>query len=353
VSPISSIGVLATFLARSRASPSGAHDIDPVFSSQFVVDSKARSDAGQLILFPGALGDCLCAFPTFSALTASARGETLLVLNPPALELVEPPHALSMQRREVADLFATSPPAEATMALLGNHHTVHSWTGHHQPGFTERLASITGGVVHLHRFRGMSAGEHATEYYARSARVRPMSARLWTSPEIETWAHDWMCTRVGRNRHLVLLHPGSGSPRKNWGGFKALVPALRRRDRVVAVLLGPAETDDVGVWYETMTVRDLTISQVAALLRRASLYVGNDSGVSHLAAAVGTPAVVLFGPTDPSVWAPRGPATHIVYAPLSCQGCGPDRFCQDRLPPATVLDAVRQLQADRLTSMPV
>ena len=50
---------------------------------------------------------------------------------------------------------------------------------------------------------------------------------------------------------------------------------------------------------------------LACWLARASLYIGNDSGITHLAAAVGTPTLALFGPTDPAVWAPRGPNVRV------------------------------------------
>lgn len=51
---------------------------------------------------------------------------------------------------------------------------------------------------------------------------------------------------------------------------------------------------------------------LACWLARARLYIGNDSGITHLAAAVGTPVLALFGPTDPAVWAPRGPHVRVV-----------------------------------------
>jgi ADP-heptose:LPS heptosyltransferase len=59
-------------------------------------------------------------------------------------------------------------------------------------------------------------------------------------------------------------------------------------------------------------VRDVPLRVLGALLGRAGLYVGNDSGVSHLAAAAGAPTLALFGPTDPAVWAPVGPAVETV-----------------------------------------
>jgi heptosyltransferase-2 len=62
-------------------------------------------------------------------------------------------------------------------------------------------------------------------------------------------------------------------------------------------------------------VRIDDLYHLACWLRQARLYVGNDSGISHLAAAVGIPTVAIFGPTDPAVWAPRGAHVAVVRAP--------------------------------------
>jgi heptosyltransferase III len=58
----------------------------------------------------------------------------------------------------------------------------------------------------------------------------------------------------------------------------------------------------------------LDLVEVAATLAVCQSYLGNDSGISHLAAAVGTPVTALFGPTDPAVWRPLGPAVRVVRA---------------------------------------
>jgi heptosyltransferase III len=60
--------------------------------------------------------------------------------------------------------------------------------------------------------------------------------------------------------------------------------------------------------------RSLPLRTLAATLARASVYVGNDSGVTHLAAAAGTPAVAIFGPTDPAQWSPLGRAVRVLRA---------------------------------------
>ncbi len=60
---------------------------------------------------------------------------------------------------------------------------------------------------------------------------------------------------------------------------------------------------------------------LAALMQRCAVFVGNDAGPMHLAAAVGCPVVGLFGPTDPAVWGPRGKSTAVVYKGLDCRAC--------------------------------
>jgi len=70
---------------------------------------------------------------------------------------------------------------------------------------------------------------------------------------------------------------------------------------------------------------------VAGLLRRAALYVGNDSGITHMAAAVGVPVVALFGPTDPARWAPQGGRVEVLAQETS---------------PQEVLEALGRLQED-------
>jgi hypothetical protein len=105
----------------------------------------------------------------------------------------------------------------------------------------------------------------------------------------------------------TALHPGSGSAHKNWpaGNFADLARRLASERERVWWIIGPAEEGmtlpaDARVW------RDPDLGVLAASLSRCRLFVGNDSGVTHLAAACGCPTVVLFGGSDPRVWMPRG-----------------------------------------------
>ena len=124
---------------------------------------------------------------------------------------------------------------------------------------------------------------------------------------------------------VIALHPGSGSPRKNWPleNWSALgrwLGSLPQRPRLL-VVGGEADTAQFATlpaaWtgLDLLVALDLPLPHLAAVLERCRLFVGHDSGISHLAAAVGTPCVLLFGPTDPAVWAPANPDVRVLPAP--------------------------------------
>jgi ADP-heptose:LPS heptosyltransferase len=123
----------------------------------------------------------------------------------------------------------------------------------------------------------------------------------------------------GMPRGFLALHPGSGSPAKNWpaGRFGELARRLSP-DREWLLVAGPADEEaleSLGVPPGARLARELPLPPLAAVLGRAGLYVGNDSGVSHLAAAAGAPTLTLFGPTAPALWAPLGRRVEVVVAP--------------------------------------
>jgi len=94
-----------------------------------------------------------------------------------------------------------------------------------------------------------------------------------------------------------------------------------RRGRRVVFVLGPVELERLavgviqGIRGEFETVERAGLIRLAEVLGEARCYLGNDSGVSQLAGALGVPTVVLFGPSDPRVWRPVGPAVRVVEAP--------------------------------------
>ncbi len=119
-------------------------------------------------------------------------------------------------------------------------------------------------------------------------------------------------TFPGSRSAMLALHPGSGSPRKNW-------PAARWREvcaRIDApwlIIGGEAEAevrDTFAPYGECLFGRPLL--EVAERLAGCRGFLGHDSGIAHLAAAVGTPCGLLFGPTDPAIWAPPGPQVRVL-----------------------------------------
>ena len=90
--------------------------------------------------------------------------------------------------------------------------------------------------------------------------------------------------------------------------------ALRRENRAVVLVGGEADgpaLDALGP-LASRTAAHLPLPTLAALLSRASLFIGHDSGITHLAAASGAPVLALFGPTDPEIWAPPGEGVQVL-----------------------------------------
>ena len=105
---------------------------------------------------------------------------------------------------------------------------------------------------------------------------------------------------------FLAVHPGSGSPAKNWPAERFAEAARRLSGgRPWLLVLGPAE-ERPAAWPGAVVAREWPLRVLGAALSRAGLFLGNDSGVAHLAAASGAPTLTLFGPTDPALWAPVG-----------------------------------------------
>lgn len=129
---------------------------------------------------------------------------------------------------------------------------------------------------------------------------------------------------------LVMLHPGARYWFKAWPPERFAALANRFIDELQATVIiggGPSE-QPIAKAIERMAhpaiinlVGAIGLREYAALVTRCALFVGNDNGAMHIAAAVGTPVVGLFGPSDPVQWAPRGTRTEICYKGVDCRAC--------------------------------
>ena len=128
-----------------------------------------------------------------------------------------------------------------------------------------------------------------------------------------------------RNAAKVIIHPGSGSVRKRWplARFLKVADVLEKRGLQPQMICGPAESDlaDELRSQERPVYHLNELTDLVEWLEPAGGYIGNDSGVSHLAAFLGLPSVVIFGPADPIRWKPLGPRVEIVRPELDCNPC--------------------------------
>jgi ADP-heptose:LPS heptosyltransferase len=129
-------------------------------------------------------------------------------------------------------------------------------------------------------------------------------------------------------RPLVLLSHGSGWPGKNWplDRYLDLARRLTAGNRAQVAWLGtPAEAAALPPGARPLPGLDwmgrLPLPLLAAVMARATAWVGNDTGPMHLAAAVGCPTLSLWGPTEPAKWAPRGPPHRHIRLHPRCSGC--------------------------------
>ena len=154
--------------------------------------------------------------------------------------------------------------------------------------------------------------------------------------------------RRPKDSDKILLHPGAGRIRKRWSISNFLeVEAMLEADGLKPeFILGPAEEDLVDALPRTnRTVHLLSdLTELVTLLNSAGGYIVNDSGASHLAAFLGVPTVVIFGPTDPERWKPVGRAVDIVRPELECRPCFEteavnceDPCCLEKITPEEVI----------------
>ncbi len=130
----------------------------------------------------------------------------------------------------------------------------------------------------------------------------------------------------------VVLHPGSGSPKKNppLKFYLNLYHLLDREGFKPTFVLGVAEENlfEELNGFEIFFVGD--VLDFAKRLKGAKAFIGNDSGFSHLASYLGIPTIAIFGPTDPRQWKPIGPKTVVIYKKLPCSPCFPSS-CQRKV----------------------
>ena len=243
----------------------------------------------RLAIRPGAIGDFIVSLPALERLKA----DYLEIWTPsPIVPLAQ----IADIARPIAgtglDLVGVSEPPPSLWDRLRSFDSIVSWYGANRPEFREAVAHLP---FTFHDALPKGGSIHAADFYLQQVGGEPGGI-----PRLDCGVP---------REDFAVIHPFSGSPRKNWPleKFQALAVRLGR-----TMPVRWCSGDDDPPLSNAVRIPDLW--DLACWLARARLYIGNDSGITHLAAAVGTPVLALFGPaSDPAVWAPRGENVRVAH----------------------------------------
>jgi heptosyltransferase III len=271
----------------------------------------------RLIIRPGGIGDCILSLPAIQHL----RSDYTEVWVPSAVvPLISNPLVRFASARAIAStgidllgLPGVQPPA-GLIARLRQFDSIVSWYGSNREEFREQVRELGLPFQFLAALPDPCAKIHAADFF-----LKQVGGDGFAVPRIQ-------CEERGPG-NFAVIHPFSGSARKNWPlpRFREVAARLALPVRWCA---GPEEPLDDAVRFENLY-------ELACWLASARIYFGNDSGITHLAAAVGTPVVAIIVPTDPVVWAPRGERVRVMSG-----------GSLDEIAPDEVLEAARRWLAD-------
>lgn len=266
----------------------------------------------KLIIRPGGIGDCILSLPAIEHFRAESTEVWVPSAIVPLIRFAEA-NAIASTGLDLLGLPGVDPPPRL-IARLRQFDSIVSWYGSNREEFREQVRELGLPFQFLDALPGRGAKTHAADFFLKQA-----GGDGFAAPTIG-------CEQRPRE-DFAVIHPFSGSAQKNWPleRFREMVSGLAMPVRWCA---GPQEPLDDAVRFENLY-------EMACWLASARVYIGNDSGVTHLAAAVGAPVVAVFGPTDPVVWAPRGERVRVV------SGASLDGIAVDE-----VVEAARQIRAE-------
>ena len=313
-----------------------------------------------LIVRPGAIGDTLLTFPVLKALRRYYEATCItLVGNAQALPLAiasgVAEQAFDFQDIKWSDLFSTHGIRTSSLRdLLSRTDLAICWMGD-PDGIVEHNLKTLGIKQAIIAAGRPPAGEHIhiVDYLAHTIGLPYMLpqfisttvgvgdvglgeslwlpvARMYDLPSEALAIADYpqqliIKTPDMTNTPFVAIHPGSGAAEKCWpvSRFAEIIMRLWKQSQPVLLLSGPADTERLEDVLQLLSpspapeMLKMLISapllEVAQYLLLCRCYLGNDSGITHLAAMLGIPTVAIFGPTDPRIWRPIGSSVKVIY----------------------------------------
>ncbi|MGH9721986.1 MAG: glycosyltransferase family 9 protein [Bryobacteraceae bacterium] len=241
-----------------------------------------------LAIRPGAIGDFIVSIPALEALGADLEVWTAAA-NVPLARCAHRTCSIASTGLDLLGLPDVAP-SDSLLARLRSFDRIVSWYGANRPEFIDAVRALRLPFDFFPALPSMEGSIHAVDFFSSHVGAPPGATPRIVCP--------------GARGDFAVIHPFASSPSKRWplDRFQEVARLLPMPVRWCA---GPEEALDGAV-------RIPNLYQLACWLATARVYIGNDSGISHLAAAVGTPVVALFGPTNPIVWAPRGPSVTVL-----------------------------------------
>jgi ADP-heptose:LPS heptosyltransferase len=291
-----------------------------------------------LVLHPGALGDIILSLPALRILrdrfkdariTLAANTDFAITAASGYVHRIVSLAIFPLQRLHSSE--AVSP--EDKM-LWCSYDRIVSWTGFGAEAFGKKFAELHDCVLLAAWKPGTCERRHVARLFVDSLRPWLQVPQVIPIPEIRLDSADrrrgseWLQGQGWLSeKPLIAIHPGAGSAVKRWPlrRFLELADKLRASGSLL-VIEGPAETgldrEQVRVLGAgTYLASNLPLPLLAGILSHCRSFVGNDSGIAHLAAALRIPCVVLFGPTAPEHWAPLGSHVSVLHDTKNCVVC--------------------------------
>ena len=277
-----------------------------------------------LVIRPGAIGDALLTFPTLNALRIKYAAKRItFVSNASVLPLAQSwklaDEVSNFEQTQWSELFSTTGIRNSALReLLATTDMAICWLSDpdHLVESNLRQAGVKKIIVAPGRPPENSFA-HVAEYLASTVKIPAKQVRAW---------HPTVPTSNNKAGKTIAIHPGSGSERKNWpiASFAAVIKTLWQEGYAVLLLAGPAEEQKLAYLQSHLapppglyrTLGNAPLLEIAQQLRQCKGYLGNDSGITHLAAMLGVPTVAIFGPgSRVSNWEPLGRHVGIIQQP--------------------------------------
>ncbi len=285
-----------------------------------------------LVIRGGAIGDFILTLPAIRLLREGIPGCHLEVMGYPGIANLAVTAGLAdavrgLGHQEMAPLFAPGAPvADSVADYLRSFHLVVSYLFDPDGYFRGNLERL--GVKTLvecpHRVQP-NAGPASVQL------ARPLEKLALFLEDPAPWIGRMAVSPRGTSCPAFLLHPGSGSPSKNWPleRWHEVVSHLRRTEPAARLIVVTGEAEEAcgmlaelrsDSWQQMVCEhwRALPLPELAQRMREEAAaggcFLGHDSGISHLAAACGLSCLLLFGPTDSGVWSPQNPGVRVVQA---------------------------------------